>query len=289
MRGYFGIIALLTLSLVTMDVSAATLLDRSIVEAKDHFQSQIFGKGGGTKDLRYAAADCDAVATSDPLWKTVLIGYENLPVQNCTATVKGASGRALLLLPTPEQLAKWTVNACSSAKVRPEKMTACWHWIADFMNDANSYQFVISGTISEPASLCIGPKRQKVKTCVKDGVGAMEVLYTFRDGITSTVENGDICLMDQQCNRIQPTDDALIELISKEPTKISKKGRIAGINRKVYDACQDNGKKVTDSEWREIVRTSMATAWTSDHNDLIDLLAKAQLAPHGKCNMSEQG
>ena len=134
---------------------------------------------------------CQTVAENDPLLSTVLAPYKDfrlagnghLGLRDCrydatnTQTQVTLETRVIMLNPTPEQVALWTISACRKAMARSLDVCAQWAWDSIFVNSGT--QFAVTGPVIEP----------NVTNCRSDDVQPSDVGYTFRDGVTVKLKN----------------------------------------------------------------------------------------------------
>ncbi len=253
---------------------------------------KITGAPGAEK--RYAAQNCVAGGPprDSPLWQSVLADYKGLPVLDCSPTRSspGApggllTGRALLLLPSAEQVAEWIVSACEAQRMAGKTLQSCARRVLDHVNDQNGLQFVLSGVIHEPKKFGFSKADWAAKKCAstKDD----EVLYSFRDGITVRLEGQSRTSFrsgpEDGCRPQQPSD--LESLLTANPAKVANYGRVAGIPRQLYSACARK-PPLSDDAWRLIVRSTVIEAWSSTRYALMDAVAQAFVAPAGDCNIN---
>jgi hypothetical protein len=273
------------------ETSAATP-DRGAIIAEVTNQAKAITDAQG-HERRTSAQNCvkDGVPDDSPLWGDVLGDYNGLPVQDCSPTRSSPeapggklTGRALLLLPTAEQAAEWIVSACEALNLRGDALLSCAKTVLAYVNGQNNLQFVIAGVIHEPKMEGFGKRDKASKACVasKDN----EVLFSFRDGITVKLEGQDETSFrikaSDGCRATQPPD--LSALLNAKVVYVASYGRVPGIPRAVYAACAGQ-KAPSDTEWRTIVRSGMAAAWSSPKYPLMEAVAKAIVRPSGHCKI----
>lgn len=255
-------------------------------QARAHFAHQLGEDRIPPKDTRYAAEHCDPVPPNSPLWASVLKPYVGLPVQVCTSNGSGLTSRALLLLPTAEQLSRWVVTACVDAGQGGAKLASCWKGLADDINADNGFIFVVSGLIREPKSICVGQKIQHDKPACAKTLDD-EVLYSFRDGITAhLVGQSETCLIDGPlCSAVQPTDEAAAAFLEAPVLNYRNAARVSGLYRDDYARCA-GVPLPDDATWVSVVRSSVLAAWSSDREPLISMRAKAKYGLSQTCALT---
>lgn len=105
---------------------------------------------------------CDPAVNDYPRWK----GY---PVQLCDYHEGEVTVRTYMLNPSSDQLAIWTLTACSDANAKNVKR--CINAVATQVIRASSGVFPVSGFIPEPAGS-------------GGGTGSKIVCFVFQDGVT---------------------------------------------------------------------------------------------------------
>jgi hypothetical protein len=135
---------------------------------------------------------CQTVARDDPLMSTVLAPYRDyrlpgnghLGLADCryksTNRQTGVSleTRVIMLNPTREQVALWTITACRAASAASLDDCAKWVWNNIFAESGT--QFAVTGAVIEP----------NLTDCRSDGAPQpSDVGYTFRDGVTVKLKN----------------------------------------------------------------------------------------------------
>lgn len=289
-RASFSAVALTLLFVSPLACRADQASDRVAIVAQIKASAEhITGKP--PHESRYTAVNCVAggVPADSPFWNGVLAHYRNLPVQDCSPTIKEQAvegghltGRALLLLPTAAQAAEWIVSACEAQGLSGAPLQKCATAVLNHVNSQNNLQFVIAGVITEPNDEGYQRTESADSACKK--LANANVLYSFRDGITVRLKGQPRTSlragMEGGCRPNQPQN--LAALILTDPEKVAEVGRVAGLSRGIYSACTHAALPVDDA-WRELVRSSMIKAWSSNRYSMMDIVAQAIVAPDGAC------
>jgi hypothetical protein len=287
-----GEVALIILLISPLVWSADQPSDRIAIVAQIRASAEhITGKP--PRENRYTAINCVAggVPADSPLWNGVLADYRNLPVQDCSATVREPAveggyltGRALLLLPTAVQVAEWVVSACEAQRLQGTLLQKRASAVLKYINGQNNLQFVIAGVISEPNTYGYS-KTERADTACKKLANA-KVLYSFLDGITVRLKGQPRTSfrsgIDGGCRPNQPQD--LAAHIVTDPQKVANFGRVAGLPRGAFSACTQAAFPA-DDVWRKLVKSSIIKAWSSKRYSMIDIVAQAIVAPDGNCRL----
>ncbi|WP_152602781.1 hypothetical protein [Caballeronia sordidicola] len=250
--------------------------------------------GKPPEEIRTTAGNCvpGGVPADSPFWNSVLIDYKNLSVQDCSPTIKEPTvegghltGRALLLLPTAAQAAEWIVSACETQGLSGALLQKCATNVWDYVNGQNNLQFVIAGVITEPNSEgYLTATEAPNAACSK--LAKAQVLYSFRDGITVKLKGQPRTSfragIEGGCRPYQPKD--LAALIVTDPATVAIYGRVAGLTRALYSACT-HAAPPTDDAWRDLIKSSMIKAWSSNRYSMMDIVAQAIAAPRGACRL----
>ena len=205
--------------------------------------------------LGSATDHCDPPVMDFPRWK-------GFPVQLCGYT-DSASVRTYMLNASPEQRARWIVNACIDIKAASTK--SCADTLFKWIKDASSGGvFPVAGFIPEPASS-------------GGGQGSHPVCCLFRDGVTIAVKGvNSPPAIDNKCDF---GDD-----INDRPVKeVKAKARIASILREDYVAHSGKPASTVDGlKWIDVIRDLYQQAWTSVRNELVTAKARTLGAPAAK-------
>ena len=187
---------------------------------------------------------------------TTYAGWEGLPLQLCTYSVKGHNDatrktvKVILLDPSPEQLARWVVNTC--IEVTGGSAPRCTKKLSRQILEQSGAQFPVAGIVMED----ILPED-----------GRFEV-FAFRNGVTVRV-NGVTHLGTQQ-----PSPAEIEKSLNGEVTWTGKFARIQSATREQYQA---NGgtRNVAGLAWLEVSRDLYKAAWGNDRNELMIAWARA--------------
>jgi hypothetical protein len=246
-------------------------------------------------EQRYVARNCASggVPATSPLWSTVLAPYAGLPVQDCAPVRDGLKARALVLLPSAQQVATWIVEACRAIGHDGARLQACGTKLLSHMVGSNGLQFIVSGLIHEPKEFGFDSADRASPTC--RATRSKEVLYSFRDGITVRLDGQPRISWRTSaatgCARIQPTDAELELFLSTNPVNVANFGRIAALTRAAYAGCANDpavlprGDAAADARWRSIVAAAMKKAFEGPRYELLEIAARALLKPSGGCSM----
>lgn len=196
---------------------------------------------------------CDPPIMDFPRWK-------GFPVQLCDYQEKGVSVRTYMLNASPEQRARWIVNACLDIHAASTK--SCTDQLTDWIHHASSDDvFPVAGFIPEPANSA----RSK---------GDHILCLLFRDGITVAVKGVDSPAAVN--NRCDSKDDPNDRINDRPVTTVKKYARIASTTREDYVAYTHMPRAAVSSlKWIDVIRNQYQQAWTSDRNELITAKAHA--------------
>ena len=238
---------------VHTDVSAVALVDNTTAARTTEVAAETAAIMAGIKAnlavLGSPVSDCDPPVMD-------FAGWNGLPVQLCTYRESGVSVRTYMLNASPDQRARWIVNACLDIQAVSTK--ACANKLFESIKTASSGGvFPVAGFIPEPASAA-------------GGTGHKILCLLFRDGVTVAVKNIDApAAVNNQCHFGDDINDRPV-------TKVKKYARIASTTREEYLACSGKPKSTVDGlKWIVVVRDLYQKAWTSDRNQLITAKAHA--------------
>jgi endoglucanase len=196
---------------------------------------------------RYMEQNC--VATTYP-------GWEGLPLQMCTYSVKGhkdvarKTAKVILLDASPEQLARWVVSSCmvatGSAGVR------CTRKLGRQIIGQSGAQFPVAGIVFED----ILPED-----------GRFEV-FAFRSGVTVRVHGVT------HLGTAQPSDAEIENSLNGEVISALRFARIQSTTREQYKAAGGT-RDVAGLAWLDVVRDLYKAAWDNDRNELMIAWARA--------------
>jgi len=203
----------------------------------------------------YMAQNCEA--TSYPNWK-------GFPLKRChyTVTERGTrkSATVILLLPSPERLARWVTYACLEVKGNAD--VPCTEKLSRQIIKQSGGQFPVAGIVLEDLLPSDKP----------DGI--YEV-YAFRDGVTVGIDGI------QNQSALQPTDEQINRSLLGRVRHSGRYARLQGTTREDYTA---NGGtvEVGDSSsrmlsWLEVSRDLFKAAWEKDRNELLVAWARRHL------------
>lgn len=171
--------------------------------------------GGG----RYMEHDCKNLSSSSDNAELdqILLPYfyylseKKLPfkIQDCSYQ-QVLKGRAIMLNVDANQLARWTVNAC-----QPNVTDNCLNGVIHNIWLSNNAQFPITGTVTEPASIC--------------GQGDGEALFAFRDGVTVALKSFRPANDGATCTKSQLTPSQLETALVEPAVRNGKLLRIANV------------------------------------------------------------
>lgn len=280
--------------------SAATadseILNQIVIRAKAAF---ITPDG---REARYTGKNCTTVKAESSLWKSVLSGYQGLPVQDCSPKasyqcVEGklvsVNARALVLLPTPEIMARIVVGACKENGLANAALKRCADLAFTHILKSNGGQFIVSGLITEPKNHGYGREENRTARCNK--TAGEDVLFSFRDGSTVRLKGRESTSWRESaadgCEALpQPTEAELEAYLLTEPVSIKSYGRIADIHRSVYAACSGDSSVLGpkgDARWRALVKSNFINAWNGATDKLLATWVKARLTPKKQCAIEE--
>jgi hypothetical protein len=194
---------------------------------------------------------CDPPDLHTPRW-------EGFPVTKCRYSDVGVTTTLLMLNPSADQLARWTVTACHDAEAA--SISACTRHMEDLIWRGSTGLFPVSGYLVEPASAAGG---------TGDGPECM----LFRDGVTISTDTWDT--QPAKGGNCGPDDETV-----KPATAAKRYSRVASTTREEYYA--GGGTKPAgasnnrDPRWVDVIRELYQAAWTSDRNELVSAKAKAE-------------
>lgn len=199
------------------------------------------------RSSRYMEQNC--VATTYP-------GWEELPLKECTYSVKGANdpvkktAKVIMLNAEPDQLARWVVSTC--IEVVGDASNKCTKALGNHIIGQSGAQFPVAGIVFED----LLPENGKFE------------VFAFRNGVTVRV-NGVTHL-----GTAQPSAAEIEKSLHGEVTSTFKYARIQSTTREQYQA---NGGTltVTGNAWNEVNRDLYKAAWGQDRNELMVAWAKA--------------
>jgi hypothetical protein len=188
---------------------------------------------------------CDPPVTDFPRW----VGF---PVRRCRYSDGGVDVRTAMLNPTAQQLALWSVNACTDTGAKDAK--SCALGIARVILSASSGVFPVEGYIPESASS-------------GGGKGTQILCYYFRDGVTVRLDG--VQGVPASINCACPVAGCPEEKV----VRAMKFARVASTSRAEYVAHGGTDRVGTDADgdvrWVDVVRRQYQDAWRSDRNALI--------------------
>lgn len=208
---------------------------------------------------RLTKRNCEPPRLDYPQW-------QGFPVQRCAYFDGGVKAETYMLNASADQLARWTVTACTD--VGSKDLAACARVLSHSIIEASSGVFPVAGFIPEPAAAA-------------GGKGGQILCLLFRDGVTVRTARimGAPPAVDGKCATSDENEQAI--------TRAMRFARVASTTRLDY---QRNGGREPvgsdadgDPRWLQVVRTLYQRAWTSDRNELVSARAKSMLA-EGKFN-----
>ncbi|MEO6280428.1 glucosaminidase domain-containing protein [Roseateles sp.] len=204
---------------------------------------------------RIGSRSCEAPVTTFPRW-------DGFPVQLCSYVDSGIQVKTYMLNPSPDQLAKWTVTACSDAGTLDRR--ACAVSVSKAIMEASSAVFPVAGFIPEPASS-------------GGGQGNAMQCFLFRDGVTVTTMSTPSAPAAVNATCPAPDNEGAV-------VKARRFARVASTTRAEYLAAGGVDPVGTDADgdprWLDVVRALYQQAWNSDRNVLISAKAKSLKAAH---------
>jgi endoglucanase len=226
----------------TARAQAGPLPAQALQRVKAYFEARV--------GSRYMEQNCQPVTYA---------GWEGLPVQQCTYSVKGANdsvrktAKIILLDAAPDQLARWVVSTCMVVTGGAEPR--CTGTLSRQIMGQSGAQFPVAGIVFED----ILPED-----------GRFEV-YAFRSGVTVRVDGVT------HRGTSQPTDAEIEKSLNGPPVSAGIYARIQSTTRQQY---WDNGgtKDVTGLGWPDVVRDLYKAAWGNDRNELMIAWARANAA-----------
>lgn len=162
---------------------------------------------GSCKDLSSSSSDNALDQILKPYFDYLSEKNLSFKIEDCTYQQE-LKGRVIMLNVDADQLARWTVSAC-----QPNVTDACLNAVIHNVWLANNAQFPITGTVTEPASIC--------------GQGAGEALFAFRDGVTVALNSFRPANGGATCTKSQLTDSQLEAVLAEPVVRNGKFVRIA--------------------------------------------------------------
>jgi hypothetical protein len=223
--------------------------------------------------------------------------YRTFPVYDCTydvpATIAGDStlhGRVLLLEPSSEQLALWTVHACRiNGADTPERMERCLTAVAGVPKapdaplgviiNSNGAQFPVSGIVIEDCKSAMSDAQ-----CISTGRDPETLLNVpFRDGVT--IETADTDHWSEKKLSLGKLEE-LIDLEDDDVGRVYRYSRISSLSPDDWNNWQAAGgnaftipldeklRPVWDSRfaWLGLSREVHKDACAGAANDFLDAL-----------------
>ena len=232
---------------------------------------------------------CQTVAQNDPLMSTVLAPYTDyrlpgnghLGLADCrydstnNQTQVTLETRVIMLNPTAEQVALWTISACRKALAQSLDKCAQWVWSSIFINSGT--QFAVTGPVIEP----------NATDCRSDDASQpSDVGYTFRDGVTVRLGNVDgVCDGDAERLAGEPSiyfaDDA-IRSTPKGPSRVTMMTRQS--YQSYFGGALIGRERGADGDipWLKLVRDTHMKALGSPSHPWLDKIVAVNLPATAK-------
>jgi hypothetical protein len=196
---------------------------------------------------RYLAQKCEPL-TNFKHWESFTLQDCSYELKNTDGTQEFRKGRVLLILPEPERIASWVVNACRDAKGQPTQ--ECVRATACQIKLQSGAQFPVAGVVLEDVNL-----RTKTEPVHKQG---RYESYVFRDGVTVVIDGIPHATEEQLTEEqigLTLTPDLSTKLLRTAST--AAPARIQGTSRADY--LNSGG---THSDHNELM-----TAWVKQKSD----------------------
>jgi hypothetical protein len=205
----------------------------ALTRVRNYFEAQ--------RSSRYMEQNCEP---------TTYPGWEGLPLQKCTYSVKGANdpvkktAKVIMLNASPDQLARWVVSTC--VEVTGGAAVRCTRRLSRHINGQSNAQFPVAGIVFED----ILPE---------DG---REEVYAFRNGVTVRVDG-----VTHRATQ-QPTPEQIEKSLNGQVTSAGLFARIQSTTREQYRA---NGgtRPVLGLAWLEVTKDLYKAAFGNDRNELM--------------------
>jgi hypothetical protein len=186
-------------------------------------------------------------------------GWESLPLQECTYSVKGTNdsvkktAKVIMLNAEPDQLARWVVSTC--IEVVGNATIKCTKALGSQIIGQSGAQFPVAGIVFED----ILPENGKFE------------VFAFRNGVTVRVNGVN------HLGTVQPSAAEIEKSLHGEVTSTLKFARIQSTTREQYLA---NGGtlSVTGNAWNEVNRDLYKAAWGHNRNEMMVAWARANKA-----------
>lgn len=184
---------------------------QKLAQVKQIFNDLIIGGG---RYMERGCKDLSSSGNSDALNQILKPYFDYLSDKNLSFKIQDCSyqqelkGRVVMLNVDADQLARWTINAC-----QPNVTDVCLNGVIHNIWLANNAQFPITGTVTEPASIC--------------GQGAGEALFAFRDGVTVALNSFRPTNGGATCTKSQLTPLQLDAVLTEPVVRNGKFVRIA--------------------------------------------------------------
>ena len=182
--------------------------------------------------------------------RTDVLKWEGFPVTRCTYVEQAVVSHPDLIIPSPEQLARWTVHACQEAKAT--EVQKCTERLVNLIRIASSGGiFPVAGYIPEPASAA-------------GGQGDKIICLLFRDGVTVATATESVRTPTKgSCGEDHATDSTI--------TQAKRYARVISTTREEY--VRAGGKeavgKLGDVRWLAVVRAEFQKGLKSRRNFLV--------------------
>jgi hypothetical protein len=192
-------------------------------------------------------------------------GHQGL--QDCRYLDDSSTGietRVIMLNPTPDRVAEWTISACRRAGA--VVLTDCAQWMWDNVFKESGTQFPVTGAVAEPNGGC--------------GADESNVGYLFRDGVTVRLVGVDhVCSGDKGWLKQDPS---LFLWADVRWTACPGPGRIAMLTRQEYAdffnaSLPDDHPVGGRIPWLVIVREAHLKALASTSHPWLDAIAVRRL------------
>lgn len=177
-------------------------------------------------------------------------GWENYPTVQCEYDAHSAKATlpVILLNPDSRQLARWLVTACTDTKVR--SVRHCAERLALVTVCQSGAQFPVAGYVDE------------------------DVIYTFRDGVTTRMEGLDSTVV--KGSDVPQTKKAVFE---NAPAKAKARARISSTTRQEFaNFVKEPVGNFTGLKWLGTVRSEYQAAWGKERNRLMSARVAASRA-----------
>ena len=193
---------------------------------------------------------------------TTYPGWEGFPLQHCTYEVRDKDGRTksaevIMLNPSPDQLARWIVDACQKVRgdLKPDDLRKVFKHVLG----QSGGQFPVAGVVYED---------------IIPADGTYEA-YCFRNGVTVKIEGFE------HRTTATLTANEISRSLHGKVVHVFRYGRIQSTTPGQYKRNGGTLEVGTDPApgplWPEAIRQAYQAAWGQDRNELMEAWVRENL------------